>query len=284
VFVPQEPELTTPEELPEQREQSALSRIAQSRGIEGIETAPRTEERIVQGIPTNFLVIVTVAGIAILGGMLTAILFFTGGNESPLARAPSIPSLLPTDAVVAIPLGSDRNALLMALTAEGSRGEARVTQLYPARSLDGANFTTPATTEEIFTVLAPRAPGAFIRSLGPETMIGTLQTTTRAPFIILTSNTFDVAFAGMLAWEPAMSTDLAPFFGAPVAESFDPNKGGRTETTGVQFSDTRVDNVSVRVLYGATGTERIVYGFVGRNTILITTTKEAFGALRGLLR
>jgi Flp pilus assembly secretin CpaC len=134
--------------------------------------------------------------------------------------------------------------------------------------------------QTIFTALELRAPGSFTRSVQEITFGGYNGTD---PFILMKVTDFDTAFGGMLAWEPAMSTDLSPLFGIPVTESFDPYARTDTQIRSAFFRDTVIANKSVRVLVDAQDTERLMYAFVQPNIILITTNQATFSAIAPLV-
>ncbi len=86
------------------------------------------------------------------------------------------------------------------------------------------------------------------------------------PWLALRTNNKNTAYGGMFQWEMELSRNLEPWFGSAVPRN----------TTGSQFKDGVIDTVDVRVLQSADGRERITYGFVGQNNILITTNTTAF--------
>jgi hypothetical protein len=144
-------------------------------------------------------------------------------------------------------------------------------QVYPV-ALTTEGREGPAEAKVILEVLAPRIPGTFERSITELTFGGI---SASEPFIVITATTFDAAFAGMLAWEATMSSDLAPLFGEPVGGTISPDArtvGGVTVPT---FSDSIIANRSARVLVDEQGLERLVYTFINQETILITTSRTA---------
>jgi len=128
--------------------------------------------------------------------------------------------------------------------------------------------------------LALRAPGSFTRAVS-EMTFGSVGGTD--PFILMRVGNFDTAFAGMLAWEQYMSTDLAPLFGSIVSESYDPYARTDSQIRSAFFRDTIITNKSARILVDANNTERILYSFVRPNLILITTNSETFNTLLPLV-
>jgi hypothetical protein len=175
----------------------------------------------------------------------------------------TVPTFITTDAHVGVPLGADRSLFYDALLHALETGTVPITQLYATYSDGSADV--PASTERILSLLRWRTPSSFMRALGTHSMFGAIHNEKTAPFIILQSTNFDVAFAGMLSWEAYLSEDLAPFFGTPF-------------TTG-HFVDALRSNRSIRILKDDTGNERIVYAFVNKNLIVITTSTEALASI-----
>lgn len=142
-----------------------------------------------------------------------------------------------------------------------------VIQYYPA--IETENGLTPLTGTEFMALVAPRAPGSFVRGINEKMMYGIYASERRSPFLIVTVDTFDTAFAGMIGWEGNMVEDLAPIFG--------------TETEGI-FTDDVIENTDVRVLYNRLGDTQVVYGFINQHVLLMTATMPAFGTLMRQLR
>lgn len=233
---------------------------------------------------TIFLFVVVGVG-AVLG--IIAGVMYVGSrtpSESPsetvATQALSIPSFFVSEKQISVPLGTSREVLLSKLSKE-LRASSGTVQMYPV--IDELGVSRPALTEEILDVLAPRAPGSFLRTLSETLMIGAVTTDTKEPFIILSSNNFDVAFAGMLQWEQSMSADLVPFFGPRVTATLLPTSGS-TSSTPPRFTDALKENRSIRILYDKTGAERIIYAFVNRNTIIITTSTSALSKIIGKIK
>jgi hypothetical protein len=220
-----------------------------------------------------------IAGVIILGsalGIFAAVFFKSPfpSNENVVSTSISIPTLINTDTQVVIPLGTEKSSFFNSLMQLGGTNVNGVVQYYPVTGEENS----VATTNTIMSVLSFRAPGSFIRALNPSMMWGfSASTADSEPFIVLQSQNYDVMFAGMLEWEPFMSEDLAPLFGTHVKESRLPSAQGKTSTA--RFSDALQSNRSIRILYDETGEERIVYAFVNKSLILITTNTEALSRL-----
>ncbi len=88
------------------------------------------------------------------------------------------------------------------------------------------------------------------------------------PWLVLKTTDDATAKGGMLVWEKTLSADLSPWFGETVQRS---TKAGIT-----LFKDGTIAGHDVRILTNDAGTERIIYGLIAPNTLLITTNTTAF--------
>ncbi len=177
------------------------------------------------------------------------------------------------------PVTLQEHSLLLADMQQLIQNAPGALQIYP--TIENEDGVQPAPASDILQKLAFQAPGSFTRSIR-EIVFGASSRT--APFMVLHTATFDTAFAGMLAWEKTMSADLAPLFGEPVVETFDPSARTATQVREAFFKDTIASNRNVRLLLDEKGDDRIIYTFVDQNTILITTTRESLEELLPLIR
>lgn len=151
-----------------------------------------------------------------------------------------------------------------------------------------AGTTTPIALDDtdFLSVLLPKAPDLFKRSLAPLFEYGVYQDTTPKPFLIFTSIDYDRSYAGLLAWERDMKSEFSDLFNnAP--ENTTINTSDETTQPVVHslvFKDTVVKNVELRVLLDENGTEYLVYGFPRRNTLIIAPNTKTFFIVRDALR
>lgn len=228
--------------------------------------------------------LVFVVAIGILGGVGAALIFgptlFTQETESETTTPQEMvrDSFVTTTAQISFVLPKTREALLATLTEHIKNEDEGMVEYVPTIG------TTPAPSDVILGILKPRAPGSFVRTIDPHMEFGAVRTSAgMAPFIVMSTRNFDTAFAGMLAWEPYLSNDLAPLFGPSVSRSLLPHGGGTTTTP--VFTDALTGNRSIRILYDETGKERVLYAFINkRSLLLITTSTEALGTLIGSIR
>jgi hypothetical protein len=125
----------------------------------------------------------------------------------------------------------------------------------------------------------------FNRSLVETWMLGVYgEENTETRFIILKTNFFQNAFAGILRWEAAMPEELATILNyrgkikeqnamsSSTAASYFSVKG--------RFEDRIILNRDVREFITDNKTTLLLYSFVDKDTIVITTSERA---LRGLI-
>lgn len=221
----------------------------------------------------------TTAVAAILLGVSFSVWWFGGSDTPVLSGEESAEQLVRTEEQIPVALGTQASDLLNNLLAVRVKPTTVVAGLYPVGNIAGN--TTPASAAQIMAVLEPQAPGSFVRAVS-DINFGLYRD--REPFIVMRVTGFDTAFGGMLEWEPNLSADLSPFFGAPVAGTFDPEARTATQIREPYFVDVVVGNLDARLLTDETQKERLIYAFLGRDIILMTTSRDALGALVNVVR
>lgn len=109
-------------------------------------------------------------------------------------------------------------------------------------------------------------PASFLQTLGNDYIVGIHTLDTNIPFILLTTQSYGHAFSGMLEWEKNIEENLLPFF-SPNSEFIKPAIAAGSNI----FKDEIINNLDVRILRDTDGVTRVIYAFVDRSTILITT-------------
>lgn len=214
----------------------------------------------------SYITIAIVGVIAVVLGVGTTLWFFGGGarDDAPVVRTDVGTTFIDASANEPVALGESHRALMQSLAAaHDAASRSSITEFYPVT----AGGAEPASHEEIMQVFTPTAPGSFLRTI---TAIG-FGTYRDAPYLVLKVTSFDTALGGMLAWEPTIVADLAPFFGTEPA-------------TNERFTDIVHANRDVRVLTDASGNDRIAYSFLNRSTILISVDRIAIEDLAPLIR
>ncbi len=219
--------------------------------------------------------------ISIIAGVGTSIFIFNNPKDTILQVIENkIVSPIRTDTQTSVPFSNNRETLLSSIMKAVQDAPDGITQI----TIVNLSSERPSISSEIFETISPRAPSDFLRSIKNEMIIGSVTVTKNEPFIIMKSDSFDTAFAGIIDWEPFISADLAPLFGTPVSRTYDVNSRLQNNTVNARFIDTLIQNTGSRVLRDETDAERIVYTFINARTLVITTNSDALIKLFDAIR
>lgn len=220
--------------------------------------------------------VATTAVVAIVSGagLVSWLIGDSGPNTVVVTNGPSDtiePTPIREDSVVKAILPRTRAEWYANLSASGRGG---VITVLPVINIGGAEQN--AGTNDVLATLAWGVESAFIRSISDITFVMAEQ----KPVMILEVSTFDAAFGGLLLSERALSGELSPLFGPVVTSTYKVGVG----TVAPEFVDDLASNHDVRVLKDEMENERLVYGFIDQNTIIIAPDKETFSLISERLR
>ncbi|MCA9367397.1 hypothetical protein KC887_04010 [Candidatus Kaiserbacteria bacterium] len=122
---------------------------------------------------------------------------------------------------------------------------------------------TPLSTERFLSLISANVEPSFAQNIVAVRLAVSNQPTRGILFGVTDPTT---ARGGMLAWEETMLPSVSTVF----------QNGFASSTLAAGFVDERIAAVDVRVLYNSDGVEKLVYGFIGDNIILITPDKTQF--------
>lgn len=214
-------------------------------------------------------------------------------TSTPIAAAPKAPFITVDDsALIAVPAGhNSRDEVMTSLQAARKSTKLSlglVKWLYiaePSSVQDG--IPRPIGVTELFNIIAPQTPPELLRTLSGKFLLGLHSFDENQPFLLMQVDSYETAYAGMLAWESNMRSDLAPLFNrnpSPRPAPVDPLPTGTTTVAATQpqmttqflqsgFVDKVVENRDTRVILNDAGDILLLWTFLGRNTILITTNE-----------
>ncbi len=235
-----------------------------------------------------------VAGISLvvlaLGGISFALLSPSGkGPEQQL----TLPGLMYVDETVVVTVEqNDRHAELMEKLQAAREGVVLplglVERLFVAQatSSEALEALNPQT---FMTLLAPSAEDALTRTVD-DYLLGVHSYDENQAFLVMRVDSYESAYAGMLAWERGMPDDLKPVFtrnpsphAEPATQAPATAAATSTSTTSAssapsvpkflntQFIDRIIENHDSRVILNEDGEILLVWTFVDRSTIAITT-------------
>lgn len=196
-------------------------------------------------------------------------------------QAPASPFIAVDDTKdITIAPDTTRTSLLSTLTAAKqatslSLGLMSRLLITTASSTPSGQTLFPIDAQSFLALVAPDIPQNLLSTINPTYLLGVHVYNDNQPFLIMNVDSYEQAYAGMLAWEPTMQQDLSPLFDYTPAVHI-PEQGVATTTPPTQFIqtgfvDSIVENHDARVLQNSTGDISFLWTFIDRNTLVITT-------------
>lgn len=239
-------------------------------------------------------------GFVLIGAALGALGYvYIAQRTLPAAQNPVAPFIAVDQTTpVALAAGNTHNDIMQALV--GAKDSTKlsvglVAQLVP--TVASTSGEAPIAAQDFFAVLTPNMPAQLLRSLQPNFLLGVHSFDTNQPFIMLSVDSYEQGYAGMLAWEATMQSDLSPLFDYTppqrIQTSVTASVGSSTlasSTAAVPsvipsaFVDTIIENHDARAIENSSGDSVLLWTFLDRSTILIAvnsnTVKEVISRLK----
>ena len=215
---------------------------------------------------------------------LLSIVFIGGGLgggyylylQSPVAPVEilpqkiSIPSLVPVDSQNNLSIGNrDGQDLALFLNNELNLYSIPPDKIFELILNENVGSTTVRITASKFIdEINFRVPDILKRALKDRWVIGGNEIDgQKISFLVFSTDFFQNAFAGMLKWEPTMPEELSSLFG--YTDRF---------SRGI-FEDKVIKNRDVREFVSDRGETLLLYSFIDKDTIIITTSEASLGLL-----
>lgn len=262
----------------------SMTRIAALEADKGEKKAPTQEKR--EPWKTTLLIALTVLFL-VIGSVLAMGAFYAYRlNTAPNLTPQFEPAIIFTEARESIDV-TDKNARGIMATLANARRDTifslgSVIEFHVTRILEteeGAAVVAHLDPVDFLESVGANVPDTFLQTLGPEYVLGVHVIDENVPFLILTTRSYGHAFSGMLAWEKNLEENLLPFF-SPNIEYVKPAVAEDENA----FSDTVVQNLDVRILRDSDRNIRILYAFVNRGTVVVTTNIRTLIELSSRLR
>ncbi len=246
----------------------------------------------------NTLAIVLSIIFIILGlGTIFAFYFFQKTPASQEERRNKVQTIIGYDQIIAIPINSLSKEKLLEFFDKERRNESinRDEILYTALIEDLMEGQTRfISTEEFFALLEHSAPPALLRSFGKDFMFGFYKLEGNEPFLIIEIESFENAYNEMFKWEENINKDVGSIFSKRTIAITEKNDDTNSSFTGMatssatttenvtrimnydldinsEFEDETYRNKDARVLKNINGETVLLYSFLDKNTLLLTT-------------
>lgn len=241
---------------------------------ESVRTSGRLAEKMVLPERARKARIVVVS-VVVLVALSAVVLWLAFGRGEPEPVSPYVSSNFQSRAIFVdgieeevITLSEDSGANAMRQVTNSLKANSPFLALYfEEAGKNGAVLTMKS--QDFFPKMDIYPPGEFLRSLKDEFALGSIAG--RARFMILRTDYYAGAVAGLLKWEKTMEADLRELLDLSLPES----TSGMSSTTPSMvkrytFADLVIDNHDARVLKDGNGNTILVYMFPNNETILIT--------------
>ena len=134
---------------------------------------------------------------------------------------------------------------------------------------ENINPSALITTERFWEKLDTHIPSELLRSFNPIFTVGVHAWNKNGLFIMMKTNSYGTAFAGMLKWETTLLDDLYRIFGIDTT-------GENSVLFSAKWKDVVLKNQDTRVLTDSAGNIILFYTFLGENkdTLLIADKEQ----------
>ncbi len=233
------------------------------------ELSPRSSKNII---------FISLSVILLIAGVLLSTYFFVknmniGGNTS--TEVTRIKTFILTEEDFGIDItGNNREAVWKKSITSIRNLTPRLDTLVNIYFTETKDYTAQPeiiNTERFFSALESRIPSPLLRSLDSGFLFGIHSFNGNQPFLILKTNFYENAAAGMYSWEKDMAEEILPLFG--IAPS------GNSNIYEKDFVDAVVKNKDVRMLKDNADQPIIMYYFKDKKTIIITTNEATLSEL-----
>lgn len=258
-------------------------RLGQNRGM--LETLQKKDWSKVKNTLLLISGIVLVAGAA--GGLLYAFLRPAPSLPQQISAQSPLISVDDTQVLLVPEAQWDRNTVMLNLNeiknkTDISLGLISRDYVSLATNTPDKSVIPPAVSvQALLRLIAPNAPDELLRSLEPGAyVLGVHMFDGAQPFLIAQVDSYEQAFSGMLAWERTMQQELSPYF-TRITHS----RPGNTTPAPAEallpgaFRDKIVSNHDARVILSESGETLLLWTFLDRNTLVITTADTTLGEL-----
>ena len=237
---------------------------------------------------------VTLLGISAL--LLIYTVPFSGPVDVEVLDRSRIITVDETKVFVVPPGEVDHNATIAALNRERgnlSLSLGLIAHIYLAQASttpEGEQTLKTVPASRILQLISPSVPQELLRDIEQEEYLFAFHSVgSIEPLLVLRSNRYEQAFAAMLEWEHTMKREFSKLFEQASTEQIATDIGTTTPApiqtvVNTGFVDRVVENHDARAIVNERGEILLLWTFLDRNTILITTNETTVREIISRLR
>lgn len=241
------------------------------------------------------IVLIIVGILLIVAALGTVAVVITRSLPQPLTNSTTVEApFMSVDQTIPVVITADTTRDVLMTSLEATREQVSlpvglVAQLYVGMSTTSSSVPEYVPAAQLLGLLAPDIPQDLLRTISPTYLLGVHSYDENQAFLVLHVDSYQQAYSGMLAWEPTVQRELAPLFTrnpSPHLPTQTSDASSTASTSTVQFLQTGfvdkvVENHDTRAVVNSTGDLLLLWTFLDRNTIVITTNDYA---LREVIR
>ncbi len=246
-------------------------------------TFGETDGEMVEGGHHNFTkwALILIGGLAVIAGLGAMGFVYLKGNPNISVFTSIFSPSNPTNNQPDIPEGIIYTESSVTLNPRDSYRETLISEIKSKLSADIPlgklqSFLGYDSPVELLNRLGAHLPDTLQRSLRQEYAFGFHSWIKNEPYLILITDSFDNAYAGMLEWEKNIPLDLGPIFYDEKALL------GATSTDQIvieKFVDRIYNNKDVRVIENREKKPILLWSILDRNIIIITTNGDTLNEI-----
>ena len=231
--------------------------------------------------PARTTLLMAFATLILLGvGAAAVLALYTVMHTQSGAQAPASPTLLFAENQLPLPISNRSQSVLKktltAMLAQAPSSVGSITQVVPVTVVVDPQTLQqsqrPATLSEFLNGIGAHPLDDLMRALSSDFFFGIHAADVPAPVFVIPVVSYDRAFAGMLAWEGTMDSDLGALFRQVPAVT----AGQDGLPAPRQFVDLVVRNYDARALKDDTGAVVLYYSFPTPNLLIIAASPYTF--------
>ncbi len=170
--------------------------------------------------------------------------------------------------------GLSKSQLTQTITTEKNNGRIPLSSIERILLTEtNGQATSEISISNFLTLLNSKIPPELLRSFDNKFVLGFHSFKENEPFLVLKINYYQNAFAGMLSWEKDMEEDLGPIFIRPELALAASTTADVLNNKRI-FHDTVLRNFDTRALKKTDGVIILLYSFINKNTLIITTNPD----------
>lgn len=231
----------------------------------------KRKENILLKTNTNtlsFVIAVIILIILIVSGVGSSL--FSSNTTETIPVAKKYPPVLDTDLRFVFQPMLTKASLIDRINLENKNTKTDVNQFVFITSEKSGEIIKPS---NLLSYLEINPEPNFIQSID-SIYFGSVHQENQ--FVIFKTTDLTTAKGGMLAWENDLESDLSLILKLKNDLS--------TSTEEIKFMDGMLSGVDVRVLKNSNGEDKMIYGFINNETLIITKNGETFGELITLIK